>query len=346
MSRLRSTGKSAASPTRLRICWRSALDDYVSALDWSPDGKRVSAASVSGPLLVFDGDGTVMRRSAGHGFGTTGLSWNPAGVLATCGQDGKVRLWDVKRDEEKELDAGAAWMEKVVFSPDGRYLAGAAGRGVRLWRPDGELVWEATGHGSTVADLAWRPGSSKELVAAAYGGLTFYGPGGPDPVRNFEWKGSTLKIAWSPDGRHIATGDQDATVHFWIRATGEDLQMWGYPTKVLQLSWNKSGRYLATGGSPAVTVWDCSGKGPAGTKPLSLEAHEDFVDALAFQRVGPLLASGGRDGTVAVWRVGRQGNLASLENLGSPVVGLAWSANDRRLAAGCEDGTVTVLEVP
>ena len=220
------------------------------------------------------------------------------------------------------------------------------GRGVRLWRPDGELLWEATGHGSTVADLAWRPGSSKELVAVAYGGLTFYGPGGPDPVRNFEWKGSTLKVAWSPAGRHIATGDQDATVHFWIRATGEDLQMWGYPTKVLQLSWNKSGRYLATGGSPAVTVWDCSGKDPAGTKPLSLEAHEDFVDALAFQRVGPLLASGGRDGTVAVWRVGRQGNLASLENLGSPVVGLAWSANDRRLAAGCEDETVTVLEVP
>ena len=74
MSRLRSTGKSAARPTRLRVCWRSALDDYVSALDWSPDGKRVAAASVSGPVFVFEGEGAVLRRSAGHGFRHHGAS--------------------------------------------------------------------------------------------------------------------------------------------------------------------------------------------------------------------------------------------------------------------------------
>jgi WD40 repeat protein len=160
------------------------------------------------------------------------------------------------------------------------------------------------------------------------------------------WKGSTLVVAWSPDGRYIATGDQDATVHFWVVKSGEDLQMWGYPTKVRELSWDGASRYLATGGGPAVTVWDCSGKGPAGTTPLSLEAHEDYVSALAFQGAGPLLASGGEDGIVALWRPGASKMPRALENLGAAVSGLAWSPDDRAVAAGGEDGGVAALEAP
>lgn len=42
-------------------------------------------------------------------------------------------------------------------------------------------------------------------------------------------------MAWSPDGRYLSHGNQDATVHFWIVATGRELQMTGYPSKVAQL---------------------------------------------------------------------------------------------------------------
>lgn len=67
--------------------------------------------------------------------------------------------------------------------------------------------------------------------------------------------------------------------------------MWGYSTN--ELAWSPTGRYLAVGGGPAVTVWDCSGEGPAGTEPTYLEAHVDFVGAFVYQRVGPLVASTG-----------------------------------------------------
>ncbi len=112
-------------------------------------------------------------------------------------------------------------------------------------------------------------------------------------MARFAWKGSILTLAWSPDGRYLVHGDQDATVHFWVLASGKDYQMWGYPTKVRELAWDHTSRYLATGGGPVVVVWDYAGKGPQSSKPLMLEAHEDFLSALAFQHTGPLLASGG-----------------------------------------------------
>lgn len=186
--------------------------------------------------------------------------------------------------------------------------------------------------------------SGKELACSSYGGLTLYRPSAAEPERRFAWKGSTLTIAWSPNGKYIATGDQDSTVHFWIHATGKDLQMFGYPTKVRELSWNPTSRYLLTGGGPLATVWDCSGKGPEGATPISLEAHEDFLTDLAFQRKGPLLASCAGDGLVALWEPGASTSPVSAAALDAPATRFAWSPDDRRLAAGAEDGEVALYE--
>jgi WD40 repeat protein len=90
-----------------------------------------------------------------------------------------------------------------------------------------------------------------------------------------------------------ATGDEDSTVQFWIVKSSVDLMMSGYATNVRELSWDATGCYLATGGGTMPCVWDVSGKGPAGTKPMQFDAHQGNVTALAFQPAGPLLASGG-----------------------------------------------------
>src|SRR5436853_350788 len=102
---------------------------------------------------------------------------------------------------------------------------------------------------STIADLAWCC-DGRIFTTATYGGLTNWSVESDAPRHHFEHDGSCLAIAWSPDEKYLAAGNQDATLHFWRRPVGDDAQMWGYLSKVRELSWDRTSRFLATGGAP------------------------------------------------------------------------------------------------
>jgi dipeptidyl aminopeptidase/acylaminoacyl peptidase len=337
--------------------WEAKLDDHVIALAWSPTGRKLAAASISGEILVCEAEGNAQLKLSGHDFGTTAIAWSRDGQhFASGGQDGQIKLWDIAAREPKHvLDGGGAaskvWVEHLAWNPLGgtnkltpHLLASAAGRKLRLWDADGKLVRAYPDHPSTISAIEWKPGGNF-LTSTAYGRLAIYGTGADKPTREFDWKGSILALAWSPTGKFVATGGQDATVHFWFEKTGKDLQMWGYPTKVRELSWDASGRYLATGGSAEVTIWDCI-KSPEGTKPIQLRGHENFLTALAYQHRGPLLASAGEDGRVVVWNPAKSTRAVAGIASNSAIARLAWSPDDTRLAVGTAGGAVVVLRAP
>lgn len=256
-----------------------------------------------------------------------------------------IRLWNTVTGQTLgELEGGASWVERIAWSHSGTLLASSAGRCVRLWNTAGQMVRNWTDFPSTVADLRWKP-ECLELAVAAYGQLTFWNPDEANPLREFNWKGSMLTIAWSPDGKYLATGDQDSTVHFWIVADGEDLMMSGYETKVRELSWDHTSRYLATGGGAEPCVWDVSGDGPEGTRPTQLKAHSGRVTALSYQHAGMKLASAGADGLIAIWRPDIADRPIARAKTSLGWTQLAWSPDDRRLAAGGQSGLVAVYSL-
>jgi len=329
---------------QLSRLWQAQLDDHIISLSWAPDGKRLACALVGGPVKVLDGaSGSIRHDLPGHGFGASCVAWSGDGAhLASAGQDGKIRLWDLAQNAERRaLQGGAAWVERLAWCPVVNVLASAAGKKLRLWDVDGKMVREYPDHPATIADIAWQP-RAEILSSASYGQLALWRTDSDTPYRRFEWKGSMLAIAWSPDGKYLATGDQDSTVHFWVVKTGQDLMMSGYPAKVRELSWDGASRYLATGGGTMPCVWDCSGKGPADTTPLQLEAHTDRVSALAFQHSGALLASGGQDSLVALWQPAQKQEPLCQEYLPSGITQLDWTRDDRSLAVGTENGAVAV----
>ncbi len=338
---------------RLDPLWQATLDDHVLALRWAPDGSWLAALSAAGTLTVLDAaSGAPRWTQPAHRIGGMALDSAPDGaLLATGGQDGRVRLWRAATGAPAgDLPAGASWVERVAWSPAGAagqppLLASAAGKALRFWTPTGELVSEHARHASAIVDIQWHP-ARRALATASYGLLTVWIPGADIPAEVFAWKGSHLAVAWRPDGKYLAAGDQDATLHVWDATTGEDLMMSGYLTKVRELAWHPSGRFLATGGGAAITIWDFSGSGPAGSTPIVLEGHAGLVTALAYRPDGKALASGGEDGLL-LWRPPEKpGRLTSPVGRGAAAGGvsaLAWRGDGARLAIGSPQGEVAAL---
>ena len=336
-----------ASSLEVTPRWRQQLDDCVISAAWSPDGRLLAAASASGAVVVFDAEtGALQHELRGHAFGATMVAWNATGTrLASAGQDGKIQLWDRLTDHQlAPMDGGNSWVEHLAWCPVVDELASAAGRIVRVWDENGQLLREYPPTPNTVSGLAWRPGD-RRLAVSSYGGIALWEGQELEPVRRFRWKGSIVTMRWSPDSRYLATGDQDSTVHFWIVRTGRDLQMWGYPRKVRELSWDRTSRYLATGGGDTPTIWDCSGKGPEGTRPIQLAGHAAPLTTIEYQHTGQLLASADETGEVFYWRPASGKQPLARTGLRDSISHLSWSPDDRLMALGSGSGELAVAAV-
>ena len=101
---------------------------------------------------------------------------------------------------------------------------------------------------------------------------------------------------------------------------------------------------MATGGGQDVTVWSFQGDGPEGTEPGFLEFHEQPITTLTFACRGMNLASGSRDGEVAIWSLksGKQGKGIGVAVALDAVSQLYWRPDDRALAALDAQGCIIV----
>jgi WD40 repeat protein len=204
-------------------------------LAFSPDGKRL-AFQRAPDVVILDLETGRLTHLPGHAQAVNRLAFAPDGkTLATAGQDGRERLRNpVGGAELHSLEGGAAWVEHLAWGGGAKLLASAAGRKLRLWDASGRLVRAYPDQPSTVAALRWRP-KSRELAAAGYGGIAVFDPDLDVPKARLEHKGPVLTVEWSPDGKMIAAGNQDATVKFWVLRKGTPLQMAGYPITFLIL---------------------------------------------------------------------------------------------------------------
>ena len=249
-----------------------------------------------------------------------------------------------------EHEAGAMWAEHLAWSAkpigeSGHLLALGAGNKVTLWNEKGEAVGRADeGARRPISEIAWIMGGTTLAIATSTEVIV------RDPLDNadervFKSRDPILNMAFSPSGKWLMTGNQDCSVHVWNTDNGAEMHMRGFAAKVRQLAWHRGSRWLATGGGPAIAVWDCSGAGPEGRTPMLLEWHPDPVSALHYQPEGDWLASGARDGSIAVWSPTQRQNQISRAKIESGVTRVAWSPDGKLLAATGEGGEVQVLAV-
>ena len=228
------------------------------------------------------------------------IAWQPHGsVFATSGQDASVALWDgAIRPGDQALETRSHADAGAGFAPGGEMLAAATGKNVTLWSPLGEKIHAFAPAASSAVALAFdRPGT--DLGVALNGELAVHRiEKSRYETRRYKWPAACLTVNFSGNGRFLASGMADGSLHFWNRSTGKDSQMRGYDGKLELVGWSDNSRYLASSAGNEVVLWDFSGNGPEGTRPIVLNGHTERVDSFAWQPGGDHLVSAGRD-----WRL-------------------------------------------
>jgi WD40 repeat protein len=336
---------SPAPAGQLRLRCRIELGDYPVDAAWSADGKAIAVAGGAGAISLVQVESEPSVRAIGaHAGGALAVAWQKAGNLfATSGQDGAVLLWDARTLEPREILRAGEWSEHLAFADHGRLLAVATGRVLRLFDSGGALRHSFEAHPGVIAALAWRP-KSAEVAAAGNGGVRIHRLEPQIESREHPWRGACLTASWNADGRILACGMQDGSVHLWYIAGGTQSQMDGYGSKVSATGWSANGRYLASSAGNNLVVWDFSGKGPEGSRPIELRSHSERISALACRPSGTWLVSAARDRRLLLWRMGASDTPQDAHLLSDECTLLRYSRIGDRLAVGDARGGLSLFD--
>jgi WD40 repeat protein len=149
-------------------------------------------------------------------------------------------------------------------------------------------------------------------------------------------------VAFSPDGRLLASCSDDRTVRLWDPTTGAAIQtLEGHSSSVKTVAFSPDGRLLASGSDDGtVRLWDPT----TGATLQTLEDHLRRVWTVAFSPDGQLLASALDDGTVQLWDPTTGAALQTLKGRSDWVGTVAFSPDGRLLASGSDGGTVRLWD--
>jgi len=337
---------------RERLATLAGQTDWVTSVDFSPDGRWFATGSRDTTVIVWDATRlqqvAILREHQGP---VNAVAFSPDGrVLASASEspDSRTILWEVGQWQKTlELPVGSVY-PNLIFSPNGHWIS--------VQNPDNGATWEvATGRPVSVSpDQIWGGNWSavapdgKRAASISSGGVAVF----LDVHEFWDEKRSKVlaqirahqdngrAVAYSPDGRIVATGADDIVL--WEAATQTKFTHLKHTSVVWGLAFSPNGRWLvSTHGDGAILVWDVAERELA----ANLNEHSAPVRSVAFSADGKHVASASEDRSIIIWDADHQSKEKVLIGHTTRITGLAFSPDGKWIASCDLHGTHILWDV-
>ncbi|MCI0663929.1 MAG: serine/threonine protein kinase [Acidobacteria bacterium] len=231
------------------------------------------------------------------------ISPNVAAV-ATVGNHGTITMWDIRTGEALKIVRNPQYsFQSVDYSPDGKLIA-------------------VTGGSKNLAAVVELRDALTGQIITSLSGHTRY----------------VTAVAFSLDGKSVATGSEDRRIKIWDVSTGKErLTIEGHKSSVRAVAFSSDGNRLVSEGSDnRARVWDTKN----GKQLLEIESHA----TARFSPDGRLIATGSNNHLVKLWDAFTGQEIRVLRGHSGDLRAISFSPDGKRLASTGEDQTIRIWD--